>query len=56
MITAQIPGVAGLARALERRARSRALARAAESRISAEPSEQSWRRAEWLWPTFTSEQ
>ncbi|WP_161981547.1 hypothetical protein [Aurantiacibacter suaedae] len=55
MITAQIPGLAGLARALERQARKRALARAAERRLAAEPGEQSWRRAEWLWPAFTSE-
>ena len=56
MITAQIPGLAGLMRALERRARNRALDRAAERRLNAATDEQSWRRAEWLWPTFTSEQ
>ncbi|MEN7537542.1 hypothetical protein [Aurantiacibacter flavus] len=56
MIAAQIPGLAGLARALERRARNRALALVAERHLNAATDEQAWRRAEWLWPTFTSEQ
>ena len=56
MITAQIPRLAGLVQALERKARNHALALIAERRVNADPGEQSWRRAEWLWPTFTSEQ
>ena len=56
MIGAQIPGLAALVRDLDQQARNRALAQVAERRLSAEPSELAWRRADWLWPTFTSEQ
>tara|TARA_A100001391_G_scaffold101953_1_gene67774 strand:+ start:25463 stop:25633 length:171 start_codon:yes stop_codon:yes gene_type:complete len=56
MITAQVPRLAGLVRALERRARERAAALLAERRLAASASELAWRRADWLWPTFTSEQ
>ena len=51
MIAAQLSRFAGLAQALERRV----LDRIAERRLSAADSAQAWRRADRLWPTFTSE-
>ena len=56
MIGARIPGLARLVQALERQACERTAALLAERRLAASASELAWRRADWLWPTFTSEQ